>query len=625
MNHNLKNRLTTTAASCITAIAFVMRAGADDFNDFNAGTLPGWAFSDVTALLNSIGVPGTYAYYTFPPDGHGGKALEVSTPTLPSVVGSQAGPPRAAAYPKTVYTRFQMQTDFLNWNNTNNQAIGLLFYANDVGPGTTYGYIMNYNVRGANLEFNVVLNEAANNAAIGAVHLPMDPSRHTYRWELTGYDGNLLGRVFQFPDTNNPISSVIATDSTTTSGVISLFNFDRSDPPYVGTDMTVDNYHAFVPPAGSLAAVPVYLSPAPGDTVALAQPVISIAVLDRETTADRSSFSLAVDGVAAPSNQISVSEGVNEPGTSVPFGGVTVSYTPSAPLSAAVHQVQSVYADNLGTRYTNTWTFTAAYLTNPIVGTPGLSGFNVFIVQAPQNPQLPNSLAIADQQLTEPSPIARLYASNLVAPYINYDIRAFNGTVSSPFGNDLPFPGQTDTTTVRNWALRADAYVQLPSGVVTLGVKHDDGFRVTYGNQILGQYDGGTGDHPFSFYVAQAGLYPLTLEWNQSGGDAYVYWYEVTPGEHEDTDNKVLLNTQDGYAAYTSVITPPQLLASSSLHTPMIVVPNAIYDDAALTFTVPLAGSGPDQFYRVSAPGRGNVADIKIVNGNVVIHFTPAP
>ena len=513
----------------------------------------------------------------------------------------------------------------LNWNNTNDQAFGFLFLASNIGPGATDGYVMNYNVRGANLQLNVVTGEAPGQNAIGETHLPMDPTKHTYRWELSGYNGNLLGRIFQFPDTQNPISSVIANDSTSTEGVIGLFNFDRANPPYLGTDTTFDNYHAWAPSPGTLLALPVFLTPSPGDSVPLAQTLISIAVLDRESSSDRSSFRIAVDGIPAPSGLVNVAEGVNAPNNPVPFGGVTVTYTPTQPLSPGIHQITSLYSDNFGNRFTNTWQFTASYLANPVVGTPGESGFNVFIVQAPQNPQLPNSLAIADAQLATNSTIPRLYATNVVAPYINFDARSFGGNTVTIFANDLPFPGQSDSTTVLNWALRADAFVQLPAGLITMGVKHDDGFRVSYGDVILGQYDGGTGDHQFTFYVGQSGLYPLTLEWNQSGGSAYVYWYEVTPGQHDDTANEVLINTLDGFPAYTSVITPPQLLKSSSVRGPLTPVTDALYDSSTLSFTVPLAGAGPSNFYRVSAPGRGNFVEAKITGGNLVIHFIPAP
>ncbi len=598
---------------------------ADDINNFNAGNIDGWGSFDIGQILKASHVPGTYTHYNFPSDGNGGKALQITTTSLPAFIGSQAGPPRAFAFPTTAYTRFEVQADVLTWNNTNDQAFGFLFLASNIGPGQTDGYVLNYNVRGANLQINVVTGESPGQNSIGETHLPMDPTKHTYRWELSGYDGNFLGRIFQFPDTQNPIGSVIANDSTSTAGVVGLFNFDRADPPYLGTDSTFDNYHAWAPSPGTLAAVPVFLTPVPGDSVPLAQPLISIAVLDRETSSDRSSFTIAIDGVLAPSDQVSLSEGVNAPNNPAPFGGVTVSYTPANPLSPGNHQVTGIYADNIGNRFTNSWQFTAAYLANPVVGTPGESGFNLFIVQAPQNPQLPNSLAIADAQLATNSTIPRLSSTNVVVPYINFDIRSFGGNSVSQFGNDLPFPGQTDTTTVLNWAMLVNAYVQLPAGLVTMGVKHDDGFRVSYGDVILGQYDGGTGDHQFSFYVGQAGLYPLTLEWNQSGGGAYVYWYQVTPNEHDDTGNEVLLNTLDGFAAYTSVITPPQLLASSSVLGPLTPVSNAVYDPSTLSFTVPLAGAGPGHFYRVSAPGRGNIVQARIVGGNLVIHYIPAP
>ena len=86
---------------------------ADDINNFNAGNIDGWGSFDIGQILKASHVPGTYTHYNFPSDGNGGKALQITTTSLPAFIGSQAGPPRAFAFPTTAYTRFEVQADVL--------------------------------------------------------------------------------------------------------------------------------------------------------------------------------------------------------------------------------------------------------------------------------------------------------------------------------------------------------------------------------------------------------------------------------------------------------------------------------------------------------------------------------
>lgn len=609
----------TVAAAAVLAPPAV----ADDTDDFDAGTTPGWDFFDLTAVLNGFGIPGVYAHYTFPPDGNGGRAFEITTTSLPLAVQDQVGPPRAFAYPPTVYSRLLLHIDLLTWNTTMDQAFGPLFFAIEVGPGTTTGYVMNYNVSGSVIQLNSIAGEQP--TTIAETPLTLNPAAHTYRWELSAYSGNLLGRVFQLPDTNNPIGSVIAIDSTTPSGVVGLLSYDRtSNPPYVGTDSTFDNYDAATPAAGSLTAAPVFLIPTPGSTVLISQPTIELQVLDRETKSDPTSFRLAVDGVAVPAGLLSVSNTITVLNNSTPFGGQTVVYVPATPLSAGVHEVQSVYADSSGAFFTNKWSFTTEYLSHPIVGTPEGSGFNVRVVQAPQSPVLANSLSRADAQLTTNSTIPQIYSTNVIASFINYSSKAIDGGTDSPFGNDQIVPGQIDDQTINNWAMLATTYLQLPAGLITLGVQCDDGYRVTSGGLVLGIHDGGPANQTFQFYVAEAGLYPFTLEWYQAGGAAYVNFFESTPTEHADTQNRVLLNTLDAYPAYPSVSVQPSLVGASSVSGPYLPVAGAVWDSSALTFTTPLVPGIPVQFYRVSATPGATISKVAISGDNLVIGYIPA-
>ena len=105
-------------------------------------------------------------------------------------------------------------------------------------------------------------------------------------------------------------------------------------------------------------------------------------------------------------------------------------------------------------------------------------------------------------------------------------------------------------------------YLDLPAGLITMGVNSDDGFRTKSGQPLdafaaiqLGEYSGGRGaaDTLFSFVVAEAGVYPFRTVWEQGGGDANIEWFTVKPD-----GTKVLVNDTDngGVTAYRGTTTP---------------------------------------------------------------------
>ena len=604
------------AALALTVTSTLLRA--DEFYDFNQGNDAGWSHFDLTATLNFFGIPGTYAEYTFPSDGQGGFGYRIQSEPPP--IGD-AGPGRAFAFHSTSYDRAVISADMISWKTGIDQAFGILFRANDIGLGTTAGYVFNYNVKNANLQLNTIANEAAADT-IAEVNIPMNPVNR-YRWVLSTYDDNFLGQVFLLPDTNNPIASVVASEGTTASGAAGVFNFDRNDfGSYQGADSTFDNFGVKVPAAGSLYAITEALVPAPGASVFQPKPVVQIAVLDRETSADRGSFVFSLDGQAAPANQVVVTEGVTVPNNAVPFGGATATWTPTANISSGLHAASVTYADGAGHHFTNTWNFRAIFLDSPVVGTPGASGFNVFVVQAPQDPVLPNNLATAEAQLVTNSTIARLYATNVTADSINYSAAGFDGNSKGTFDGDAAIPGQIDSATVNNWAMAVTTYLDLPAGLITLGVQSDDSYSVSSGGVVLGQHDNGPANESFQFYVANAGLYPFRLVWEQGGGDSYLEWFEVPASGHTDTGGRVLLNTSDAYKAYQSVVlAAPTLLASASVSGPYTPVTGAVADTGAKTFTVPVDGTAGAQFFRVSAGQNIDVTSAAIASGNVVISY----
>src|SRR5207247_8672484 len=77
-------------------------------------------------------------------DNFGGKAYRIQSAASPN---ASSGPGRALAYRTNVYDDFYAAVDLVSWDNTLNQAFGLLFRANNVGPTTTTGYLLNHDTK----------------------------------------------------------------------------------------------------------------------------------------------------------------------------------------------------------------------------------------------------------------------------------------------------------------------------------------------------------------------------------------------------------------------------------------------------------------------------------------------
>ena len=140
--------------------------------------------------------------------------------------------------------------------------------------------------------------------------------------------------------------------------------------------------------------------------------------------------------------------------------------------------------------------------------------------------------------------------------YLNFDIASgignFQASAAPPYDiPDEPFPGFPGTQTLDNGTGNASeevlTYVEFPAtGVYTMGVNSDDGFRVSTAQNakdklgvILGQFDAGRGsaDTLFTFYIQKAGVYPMRLIWENGGGGANLEWFSVEP-----TGEKILVN-----------------------------------------------------------------------------------
>jgi sulfur carrier protein ThiS len=616
-------------AAIILACAFGIERAVAQSDDFNDGNDVGWQKVDLTV----VGSPGSF---TFPDDGTGGKAYRIKV-GAPAV--DVAGPARAFSYRSANYTNFVVSVDILAWDQTVDQAFGLLTRATNPGLGTTDGYVMNFNPADGNLQINEVSGEFP--ITIAETPARLDPAQARYRWVFSGYNDSLVGLVYALPDTNDPVASVVASDFTHANGVAGVFDFSRANTvtdPSATADATFDNYNASVPAPGSLRATVVDLTPKPNEAVRTIPTSLSVAILNRETDVDANSIVVSVDGSVIPSANLTVSGEVVVPNNTTPFPGATVSYplnnlTNLADLTAA-HTNRIVFADTLGFKQTNEWVFTFASLrgTNASpVGSGAAPGFSVRLVQA--SVVTDNSLARAELQLG-PNPPANYaaFVTNAVASVINYTQKDTTDPSYIPdgnFGNEFNFPGidpavQTDPN---DMAMEILTYLELSPGVHTFGVVSDDGFQLSSGASfsdpnalVLGQKTSGTFNGTFDFVVPQGGIYPFRMIWFERGGGASVELFSV----NRSTNVLTLINdpnATDAIKAYTSLAAAGIVLESASSLAPssFAAESGAVVDTNAKTVTV--ARSGNQRFYRLQTTSALTIDSIQISGGNVILNY----
>lgn len=208
-------------------------AQSDDFADGN-GT--GWTRYDP---LGGLGAPATYSFPS------GGYRIQAAVSPNPGVLG----PGRAGSLREDVtYTDFQISYDLIDWNNTLDQAFGVMARVNNATLGDTDGYAFTYSTDGS-----INLSEIANESPSGldSASITLNPA-NDYRFWFTGVGGSLTGVVYDLADLTTPLATVTASDATYASGVSGLLVFDNSATGTGATDATFDNYVALVPEPSTL-------------------------------------------------------------------------------------------------------------------------------------------------------------------------------------------------------------------------------------------------------------------------------------------------------------------------------------------------------------------------------------
>jgi hypothetical protein len=155
-----------------------------------------------------------------------------------------------------------------------------------------------------------------------------------------------------------------------------------------------------------------------------------------------------------------------------------------------------------------------------------------------------------------------------VGPLLRFEIDSvinlsqFGGESNGNFPDDAQMPGIPG---INGFDDGIDAeittFVELPAGLITLGVNSDDGFRTQAGfikvpsdGVLLGEFDGvrTSADTRFTLFVRDPGIYPLRTIWQEGTGTANIEIFSVkadgTAALINDTANGGLKSYRSGVA-----------------------------------------------------------------------------
>lgn len=314
------------------------------------------------------------------------------------------------------------------------------------------------------------------------------------------------------------------------------------------------------------------LSPAPSANNVAPNQGIHIALADGSTPVAQSSISLLLDSAAVTP-------------TISKTGSVTkVDYTP-ATLWASDSQHAATFLFTDGTlKVTNTWTFTVQHyialdpnwrVTTVDTNKPGFI-WNIYANSdaGRLTPNNGNSNERAERDLTlqavdangavlpnlaSPSAVGAAVGAG-VAPTppnapVHFEIAT---TINLDATSNMPGAPSSDGST-DGQAAEVQTYITLPTGLVSMQVDSDDGWRLyagaqpadAFGRAVVGEHNDGTGPVPVSFLVTQAGTYPFRLVWENGTGGSHLIWRS-----YDSSGKIVLVNdvAHGGLPAYRALV-----------------------------------------------------------------------
>jgi len=243
--------ITFMSVSC--ALASCAATISDDFNDGNdnAGSIIWQRYDPIAEATGGSVVLGAWS---FP----GGNTYRLQT--APSPDPSTFGQARIGSIAPGNFTNFYVAVDVVNWDDTVHQLFGVLARVGNVGPGSTTGYLLNYD-RGdptsstsGDMDIVRIDNEAPTDLdgktyfGNDSVHLE---TGHGYRFVFMGIGDTFRGQVYDLTNTTLPIVDYGATDPqydpaaadhvSGMTGILIANNAPSADGP---ADATFDNFLA---------------------------------------------------------------------------------------------------------------------------------------------------------------------------------------------------------------------------------------------------------------------------------------------------------------------------------------------------------------------------------------------
>lgn len=175
---------------------------------------------------------------------------------------AEGGPGRAGiVLAGTMATDFTVSVDLVGWDAGLQQTFGIMARANDIGLGTSNGYLFSYSPRGSfgDIAIELFQNEGASFGTSIRLDEDLNASRD-YRMVFTGAGDSFTGSIYELDNVTNPlVGTVNFTDATYSNGAFGLLVAD-SNPyspainPLGMADATFDNFQLTAIPEPSTYA-----------------------------------------------------------------------------------------------------------------------------------------------------------------------------------------------------------------------------------------------------------------------------------------------------------------------------------------------------------------------------------
>ncbi len=232
--HATIRRIGIAALLTLTLVSLTptsLQAQKDDFND---GDDAGWLQYD--PLSSQVGIPQNA--WTFPSGRYRLQAAPTPDP--------RGGPGRVGSLRQDVsYSNFHLEVDLVDWNPNRTNAFGLIARVQpNPAFGTLSGYVFGY-VNGDNYLALVRVDGERTRGIAGSLPFPITLTPgHGYRLTFTGKGTQLVGRLHDLRDLDNPLAEVTANDVTYAEGTSGLLAFSVNAGALGPVDATFDNYAA---------------------------------------------------------------------------------------------------------------------------------------------------------------------------------------------------------------------------------------------------------------------------------------------------------------------------------------------------------------------------------------------